>query len=154
MNRFSPIRWRALAAAAGVAALAMALSSPAHAWWRGGFFVGVAPGPFVVGPPAVYAPPVYAPPPVYGAPPPYGWEPGSPDYGAPEAYQTPPDYGRPRTYQTPPDYGYQYGSRSAPSQGASCYAQGYVCPLERPAPAGAACSCPSNRGGRVWGQTG
>ncbi len=54
----------ACAAAIGSVAL---LPAPAHAWWRGGVFIGVP--PIVVGPP-VYYPPVYAPPPVVYAPPP------------------------------------------------------------------------------------
>jgi len=52
------------------AALPLTLPSQAHAWWRGGVWIGVP--PVVVGPPAYYAPPpvVYAPP-VYG--PRYGY---------------------------------------------------------------------------------
>ncbi len=54
----------------------MALPGQAHAWWRGGWGVGVVVPPVVVGPP-VYAPaPVYvAPPPVVYAPPPVAYYP-------------------------------------------------------------------------------
>jgi len=55
-------------ALAAVGVLAMGFAAPAHAWWRGGVFVGVAPVPFLVGPPVVYPPyyypPAYYPPPV------------------------------------------------------------------------------------------
>jgi hypothetical protein len=43
---------------------ALAAPSPAHAWWRGGFFIGFP--PVYVGPPPAY----YYPPPYYYAPPP------------------------------------------------------------------------------------
>jgi hypothetical protein len=97
----------------------------------------------------------YNPPQGYEAPPDYGSQYSVRPYNPPQAYEEPPDYGsqyppplsnQPQAYQTPPNYG-------SPSTGQSCQAGGYVCPLERPAPAGAACSCPSNRGGRVWGHT-
>jgi hypothetical protein len=50
-----------------------AFAAPAHAWWRGGVWVGVAPAPYYYAPPHYYAPPpvVYAPPPVYYPPPAY-----------------------------------------------------------------------------------
>ena len=67
---------RSLAVAALAAAGIGALPSPAHAWWRGGVFVGVT--PFYVRPAPLYAaPPVYYRrawvPPRWG---PYGWVPG------------------------------------------------------------------------------
>ena len=75
---------RSLAIVALVGAGVSALPAPAHAWWRGGVFVGVT--PFYVRPAPLYAaPPVYyaPPPPVYyrraWVPPhwgPYGWVPG------------------------------------------------------------------------------
>jgi len=57
------------AAIALAAAVPLTMPSHAHAWWRGGVWIGVP--PIVVGPPAYYAPPpvVYAPPyygPAYG----------------------------------------------------------------------------------------
>lgn len=99
--------------------------SPAQAWWRGGVWVGVAP-------PLYYAPPYYPPPPVYYAPP-------------PPVYYAPP----PPVVYTPPNF------YAAPQQqySQSCYAGPYTCPLQRPAPAGSACSCPSNQG-RAYGRAG
>jgi hypothetical protein len=76
-----------------------------------------------VAPPLYYAPPYY-PPPVYYAPPP------------PVVY-------------TPPGF---YGSQQ-PQYSQSCYAGPYTCPLQPPAPAGSACSCPSNQG-RAYGRAG
>ncbi len=59
-----------LAVVALLAALGAAVSSvPAHAYWRGGFWI--APVPFVVAPPIFYPPAYYPPPPpYYVAPPP------------------------------------------------------------------------------------
>jgi hypothetical protein len=67
-----------ISAVAGLAALGVAaMPGSAHAWWRGGWGVGivvppvvVAPAPVYVGPPAYYAPPpvAYAPPVVYAPP--------------------------------------------------------------------------------------
>ena len=45
-----------------VIAVVLAIPSAAHAFWRGGVFIGFA--PFVVGPPVYYGPPIYYPPPV------------------------------------------------------------------------------------------
>ena len=45
------------------------------------------------------------------------------------------------------------GTPAAPA-GQACYAGAYVCPLERPAPAGDACSCPARGGQRAWGRVG
>ena len=61
-----------LAVMAALAALPL-LVSPAHAWWRGSSWVGVAPAPYYYRPPAVYyvAPPAYYSPPAY-----YRWVPG------------------------------------------------------------------------------
>lgn len=71
------------AAIAVSATLPLGLPSKAHAWWRGGVWIGVppvvvAPRPYHAPPPVVYAPPV----PVYG----YGyphriWIPGHWRYG-------------------------------------------------------------------------
>lgn len=54
------------AAIAVAAALPATVPSQAHAWWRGGVWIGLP--PVVVGPPAYYAPP-----PAYYAPPAYGY---------------------------------------------------------------------------------
>ena len=59
----SVLRRAVVAAAIAVsAALPLTLPSQAHAWWRGGVWIGLP--PVVVGPPAYYARPpvVYAPP--------------------------------------------------------------------------------------------
>jgi hypothetical protein len=70
-------------AIAGIAGIGVtAHSTPAEAWWRGGWCCGVGVG--VVVPPIVVAPPVYAPPPVYYAPPPPAY------YAPPPAYYAPP----------------------------------------------------------------
>ena len=84
-----------------VAALLLPVS--AHAYWRGGIWVGVAP-PLYPLPPPVYAvpPQVYAvPPPVYAVPPPYG-------YGG--GYVAPPQYG----YGGPPPAGGHVGQSARP----------------------------------------
>jgi hypothetical protein len=119
-----PVRLRLLrlAALGGVGVGLVAFSAPAHAWWRGGFVVGVVPPPLYFGPPVVYPPPVvYAPPPVVYAPPP--------------------------TVYTPPN---AYAGSPAPGQ--TCYAGAYVCPLPQPFPPGSSCSCPDNSGRRAFGQ--
>ena len=55
-------------------------SSPALAWWRGGFTIGIAP-------PLVYPPPIYYPPPVYYPPPPVVHAPPPPAaYAPPQSY--------------------------------------------------------------------
>ncbi|MBV9736486.1 MAG: hypothetical protein JO209_11330 [Acidisphaera sp.] len=123
-----PIRPVLAALALGAASVPVLLPTPAHAWWHGGFFIGV---PF---PPVVIAPPVYAPPPVVYAPPPaYDENP------APQSYSYTP---------APPGYAY------TPSPGGgTCYAGAYTCPLQYAAPAGSSCSCPGNTG-RVYGRSG
>jgi hypothetical protein len=67
-----PIVRKTIIALAALGAVAVSFASPAHAWWRGGVVVGVAPVPYFFGPPVVYPPyyypPVYAPPPVSYAP--------------------------------------------------------------------------------------
>jgi hypothetical protein len=131
MIHSSQLRRLAVAAAFSAAALPLAVPSTAHAWWRGGFFIGVP--PVVIGPPVVYPPPVYAAPPVYASP---------PVYAAPPAYAPPPAYA-----EQPPGDGYV-------SRGQACYAARYVCPLDRPVRPGGSCSCPTNTGSRVWGHTG
>lgn len=155
------IKRRALAGAAvlGCLALSAGLASPANAWWRGGFFIGV-PGPFVFAPP-VYAPPrVYAPPPMYAPPPVYSQPGESPPEGyqeSPDAYAEPPA-GYPEYPEAQePSAGYpqapeQYGQSGNTAQ--SCFAGRYVCPLEHAAPVGGKCWCPGNRGERQYGQAG
>ena len=109
-----------------VAALLLPVS--AHAYWRGGIWVGVAP-PLYPLPPPVYAvpPPVYAvPPPVYAVPPPYGYGGG---------------------YVAPPQYGYG----GPPPAGGVCDAGQWVCPLNAPTPVGNSCACPTNQG-PAWGR--
>lgn len=126
MRLLFPLRPVLAAAAIGAAALPLTLPTPAHAWWHGGFFIGVPFPPVVIAPP-VYAPPavVYAPLPAYGAAPPaYGYSPAGPDY----AYTPEPS-------------------------GGTCYAAGYTCPLQSAVPAGSSCSCPGYNG-RVWGRSG
>lgn len=126
-------RWmRRFGGAAVLAAAVVTLAIPqnADAWWRGGVFMGISPAPFVWGPhywgPRYYAPYYYAPP-VVAYPPPI--------YAPPPAYVPAPSYSTPR------------------ASGPACYAGQYVCPLARPAPAGADCTCPSE-GGRVPGRVG
>jgi len=66
--------------------------------------------------------------------------------GPPVVY--PPYYYPPAYYPPPAAY------TPAPSTvqgGRACYAGGYVCPLNQPIPSGAACSCPTNGGGRIGG---
>jgi hypothetical protein len=66
-------RLGAISAVAGLAAFGVAaMPSQAHAWWRGGFGIGVWVPPIVVAPAPVYAPlpAYYAPPPVAYYPPP------------------------------------------------------------------------------------
>ena len=105
-----------------VGLVSVTFPSPASAWWRGGFVVGIAPPPVYFGPPVVYLPPVvYAPPPVVYAPP-------------PASYAPPPAYAPPA------------------AAGTTCYAGRYVCPLPQPFALGSACSCPDNYGRRAYGQ--
>lgn len=139
-----------LATLALAAMLPSALLAPraAHAWWRGGFFVGI-PGPIVIAPP-VFAPPpvVYAPPVGYGS---YGPPPGygsfSSQSGGPQSYGPPPGSGalpRPRR-GTAPSYAGQ------PSR--MCFAGTISCPLDPQFPRGAGCSCPAD-GGLAYGRSG
>jgi hypothetical protein len=114
--------------AAGLAFAVLVLPAAAHAWWRGGVFFGFPPivPYYYVPPPVVYAPPaVVYPPPAYPPPPAY--------YPPPAAAQQP-----------------QEGASAAPA----CRAGAYVCPLEKPAPIGSPCSCPTNSGGRAAGRVG
>jgi hypothetical protein len=124
MDRLARLLLSRPAAALGALAVgSLALASPAHAWWRGGVFVGIAPPPLYFGPPVFFSPPiVYAPPPVVYAPPGSG-------YAGPGAFP-------------PPPAGF----------GQSCFAGAYMCPLPQSFPFGAACSCPDNFGRRVFGQ--
>ena len=71
----------------------------------------------------------------------WGWGPGI--IIAPPVFIAPP----PVYYAPPPSY---YAPRAA---GEACYAGPYVCPLERPGPQGAPCSCPTNNG-RAGGRIG
>eukprot|EP01037_Dinobryon_pediforme_P005336 gene5336-5389_t len=61
--------------------------------------------------------------------------------GPPVIYAPPP----PVYYAPPPPVYYA----PAPA-GQTCYAGPYICPLDRPTPAGGGCSCPANNG-RVYG---
>ncbi|MDA8253357.1 MAG: hypothetical protein M0Z28_29880 [Rhodospirillales bacterium] len=118
---------------AAVAVAALALPSPARAWWRGGVFFGFPPVlPFYYAPPpVVYAPPAYYPPPPAYYPPPQGYAP------PPQGYAPPPQ-----------------GNASQEGQaGPVCRAGAYICPLEAPAGVGAPCSCPTNTG-RAAGRVG
>lgn len=78
----SPCRTRAVALMTSCSLVAGSVAlvpREAAAWWRGGFYYGVA--PYWYGPPVVYPPPVvYAPPPVIYAPPPVTYAP--PNAGA------------------------------------------------------------------------
>ena len=108
------------------ALLLLGTSFPARAYWRGGFFIGIAPPVFVAPPPVFFPPPVYyaSPPPVVYAPP-----------------QIPPSFA-PQPY--PP------GGPTSSAQ--SCYAGSYVCPMETSVLVGATCWCRGNNGGRVYGR--
>ncbi len=123
------VKSRALAAAALLAApafLATTLTpSPARAWWRGGFFIGlppvvIAPGP--VGYPYYYPPAYY--PPYY------------PGYYPPAAYYPPP----PPAAQAPAQSQAQGSGKVA--YGATCYAGVYQCVAPAYSPIGQGCTCP------------
>lgn len=83
-------RGPALAALAFLALTGTVAPTPAHAWWRGGVVVGIAP------PPLYFGPPVYAPPPVYYAPPPVVYAP-PPFYVAPPSRYSQTCYAGPYT---------------------------------------------------------
>ena len=112
------------------ALVGQAALKPAHAWWRGGWSVGIGFPPIVVAPPVYYPPAAYYPPP-------------------PLYYPVPPDiYSSP--YATAP-----YGpgpQASARAPGTTCYAGAYVCPLAQAFTPGSTCSCPDNAGRRVYGR--
>ncbi len=117
---------RALAVATLLAAPALLVAtltpSPARAWWRGGFFIGV--------PPVVVAPgpvgyPYYYPPAYY---PPY------PAYYPPAAYYPPPAAPAPAQPQA-------QGSGKI-AYGASCFAGVYQCAAPAYSPIGQGCTCP------------
>src|SRR5437588_7429436 len=80
-------------ALAAAAALPLVLPSQAHAWWRGGVWIGIP--PVVVGPPAYYAPPAVYTPPAYS----YGYGYGN-DYGY--------GYGYPHRVWVPGHWRYGY----------------------------------------------
>ena len=109
----------ALATAAGIT-----LSpAPAHAWWRGGVFIGVP--PVVVGP--AYPPPYYYPPAYY-----------APGYYPPAAYY-PPGYPQPAPPQQTPAPELSQAQRP---YGATCYAGVYTCAAAPQTQVGSGCSCP------------
>ena len=122
MIRMLPkLRLRSVGLAAFSAGLLVSAAAVAPAQARVFFGFGV---------PLYFGPPVYAPPPVYYPPPPY--------------YYAPP----PVTYAPPPAYS---PMPTSPASGQSCYAGGYVCPMDRPVSPGSGCYCTVN-GGRVWGR--
>ncbi|HVB68098.1 MAG TPA: hypothetical protein VNE67_09620 [Acetobacteraceae bacterium] len=112
-----------LSARTVTAALLFALLAAVPAQARVHVFFGF--GAPYWGPPAYYPPFGYYPPPIYYPPP---------------VYYPPP----PPVVYAPPDSG------PAPAS-ASCNAGAYVCPLERPLPAGARCWCRDNSGHQVFG---
>ena len=110
---------------AAAAAIGAALAFPSTAQAHRAFFG------FGFGFPGFYAAPppfFFPPPPVYVPPPP--------------VFYAPP----PVTYLPPP-------AVQAPAPATRCYAGDYVCPPDRPGPAGAPCSCPTNTG-RARGRIG
>jgi hypothetical protein len=64
---------------------------------------------------------------------------GVPFFAAPVYVPPPVYYAPPPVYAPAPVY-----------SGRGCYAGPYVCPLDRPTPVGAGCSCPTNNG-RAYG---
>ena len=72
----------------------------------------------------------------------WGWGPGVYFGIFPPVVVGPPVYYGPPAYYGPPGY---YAPPPRPA-GDACYAGAYVCPLDRPGPAGAPCSCPTNSG--------
>jgi hypothetical protein len=68
--------------------------------------------------------------------------------GPPVVY--PPYYYPPAYYPPPVTYSPAPGAVS----GRACYSGNYVCPLDQSVPAGTACSCPTNGGGRIGGRAG
>jgi hypothetical protein len=68
-----------------------------------------------------------------------------PYYGPRVVYAPPYYYPPPVVYAAPPTYAAVPAGR--------CFAGAYVCPLDRPGPVGAPCSCPTNTG-RTAGRTG
>lgn len=147
-----------LATIALAAMLPSALLAPraAHAWWRGGFFVGI-PGPIVIAPP-VFAPPpvVYSPPAGFGS---YGPPPGFGSYGPPPDGSFSPQFGGPQSYGPPSGSGALPGpARGTPPSYAGqpsrmCFAGTITCPLDPRFPRGAGCSCPAD-GGLAYGRSG
>lgn len=60
--------------------------------------------------------------------------------------------GPPVVYAPPPPIYYAPApAYVAPPGGQTCYAGAYICPLDRPTPAGGNCSCPTNNG-RAFGR--
>ena len=120
------------------ASVVCAMAIPGAAQAR--VFVGVGVGVPFFGPPAYYPPPFHYPPPMYYHPPPMYYHPPPPVfYAPPPVVYTPP----PVTYAPP----------RASAAGQSCQAGAYVCPMDRPAPPGAACYCLGNGSQKVWGRT-
>lgn len=123
-TRMSLSRRLAIVAALCATMAGLSVSSAQARVWVG---IGV---PLYVGP-GYYPPPVYyPPPPVYYTPPPA------------VVYTPQPNY-------TPPPPAYSPASQGG-SQ--SCMAGPYVCPMDRPVPAGAACYCTGNSGQHIRGQ--
>jgi hypothetical protein len=106
---------RVLAVPALLIGAALATATPAHAWWRGGVFIGVP--PVVIGAPAYYPPAYY---PYY--PPAYYYPPAPP----PNATPVP----QPQAQHGPVAYG------------TTCYAGVYVCPAPTQTQVGGGCTCP------------
>jgi hypothetical protein len=80
-----------------------------------------------------------------------GWGIG---FGFAPFYYPPPVYVAPPVYYPPPA---AYPPAAYPQQGPAgpaCYAGPYVCPLDKAAPQGSPCSCPTNNNGRAGGQVG
>jgi hypothetical protein len=118
-------RLGALAFAAVVGGLMFA-ATPAQAWWRGGFVIGVP--PVVVGAPLPYAYPY----PYYPAPYPYPYPYPYPAYYPPAA---------PAAASAPAQQSASNNSTPV-SYGTTCYAGVYVCQAPGSTPIGAGCSCP------------
>jgi hypothetical protein len=76
---------------------------------------------------------------------------GIPFYG-PGFYPPPVYYPPPPVYYAPPQQQYYSQAPASGGGGQMCYAEGYVCPMDRPVSAGASCYCLGNGGQRVWGR--
>ena len=112
----------ALLAGSAFAATALA-PSPARAWWRGGFFIGLP--PVVVAPGPVSYPPYYYPPAYY---PPY-----YPAYYPPAGYYPP---------AAQPPAATQAQGNAKVAYGSMCFAGVYQCAAPAYTPIGQGCTCP------------